>query len=88
MTYSFVAACTWVIVGAITAFLPMRYQMVPGGLLLLTAIPMVIWVGMENGWLWTAIALFAFLSMFRRPLFYLIAKARGQNPERPGRRAE
>lgn len=83
MTPSFIAACIWVITGAITAFLPMRYQIVPGGLLLLTAIPLMIWVGLENGWFWVALTLFAFLSMFRRPLFYLIARARGQHPARP-----
>lgn len=83
MTASLVAAAIWVVAGAITAFLPIRFQMVPGGLLLLTALPLMVWIGAENGWHWTAIALLAFLSMFRRPLLFLWAKARGQNPELP-----
>jgi len=83
MTASFIAACAWVIVGAFTAALPMRYQMVPGTVLLLTAVPLMIWLGAENGWLWTLIGLMAFLSMFRRPLTYLLARARGDKPELP-----
>ena len=83
MTLSFLAACIWVLVGAITAALPIRYQMVPGGFLLLTAVPLMIWIGAENGWLWTLIGLMAFLSMFRRPLTYLLARLRGDHPELP-----
>ena len=83
MTLSFFAACLWVLVGAITAAFPIRYQMVPGSILLLPAVPLMIWVGAENGWHWTAIGLVAFLSMFRRPLLYLFARVRGQNPELP-----
>ncbi|GKY87116.1 DUF2484 family protein [Sinisalibacter aestuarii] len=83
MTPSLIAAAFWVLLGAVTAFFPIRYQAIPGSVLLLTAVPLMIWVGYQNGWIWTALALFAFLSMFRRPLLYLIAKARGQNPERP-----
>lgn len=83
MSASLIAAALWVVVGAITAALPLRYQMVPGGLLLLSALPLMVWIGWENGWIWTAIALIAFLSMFRKPLLYLIAKARGQNPDPP-----
>lgn len=83
MTPSFIAACIWVVVGAITAALPLRYQMVPGVSLLLTAVPLMIWIGAENGWHWTLIGLMAFLSMFRRPLLYLIARLRGERPELP-----
>jgi Protein of unknown function (DUF2484) len=83
MSPSLTAAALWVLVGAVTAFFPIRYQMVPGSVLLLTAVPLMIWVGAENGWIWTVLALVAFLSMFRRPLLYLLAKARGQNPEMP-----
>lgn len=83
MSPSLVAACVWVLTGAAISPLPIRYQMIPGIVLLLTAVPLMIWIGWENGWLWTAIGLAAFLSMFRRPLLYFIAKARGRDPERP-----
>lgn len=83
MTPSLIAACLWALIGTVTAFLPMRHQMIPGALLLLTAIPLMVWVGAENGWVWTGLALVAFLSMMRRPLAFLVAKARGQHPELP-----
>lgn len=83
MSFSLIAACFWVLLGAVTAALPMRYQIFPGSILLLSAVPLMIWIGIENGWVWTVLAVLAFLSMFRRPLLYLIAKARGQDPERP-----
>lgn len=84
MTASFIAACVWVLVGAVTAALPLRYQMVPGAILLLTALPLMVWIGAQNGWHWTGIGLMAFLSMFRRPLLYLLARLRGEEPELPG----
>ena len=83
MTLSFIAACVWVLVGAVTAAFPIRYQIVPGSILLLTAIPLMIWIGAENGWHWTGIGLLAFLSMFRRPLLHLLAWLRGEHPEIP-----
>lgn len=88
MTPSLIAAALWVLLGAITAAFPIRYQIVPGSVLLLSALPLIVWIGIENGWLWTGLGLFAFLSMFRRPLFYLVARARGQSPERPDWRGE
>jgi len=83
MTFSFIAACVWVVVGAITAAFPIRYQMVPGLALLLTAVPLLVWIGAENGWHWTVIGLMAFVSMFRRPLHYLIARLLGKRPQLP-----
>jgi hypothetical protein len=43
----------------------------------------MIWVGVQNGWVWTLLALLAFLSMMRRPLGVLIARARGRKAEVP-----
>lgn len=83
MSLSLIAACLWVILGAVTAALPMKYQVYPGSVLLLSAIPIMVWIGSENGWHWTLIALLAFGSMFRRPLGYLLARARGERPEFP-----
>ena len=88
MTSSLIAAAIWVLIGALISPLPIRYQMIPGSFLLLSALPLMIWIGYENGWVWTALGLAAFLSMFRRPLFYLLARARGQAVERPDWRRE
>ncbi|MEI6097628.1 MAG: DUF2484 family protein [Alphaproteobacteria bacterium] len=62
----------WVIVGAITATLPMRLQRYPGIPLLIAAPVLLIWIGWKHGFVWVTIGLFAFLSMFRRPLNYFI----------------
>ena len=77
MTNPLTIAALWVIAAAITAMLPMRAQMVPGMTLILTAPLLLVWIGLTLGWLWVAIGLFAFISMFRRPLNYLARKVLG-----------
>lgn len=69
--------CLWVTAATITAFLPMRRQFVPG-LFLLGAAPVLIgMVRLEYG-VWACFAAIAgFVSMFRRPLFYLARRALG-----------
>ena len=67
----------WIIAAAITAMLPMQRQMLPGWTLLIAAPVLLIWIGATHGWIWSAFGLFAFLSMFRRPLIYFARKARG-----------
>ena len=67
----------WIIAAAITAMLPMQRQMLPGWTLLIAAPLLLIWIGATHGWLWVAFGLFAFLSMFRRPLIYFARRARG-----------
>lgn len=75
MSSVLIAGCFWVIAASLTALLPMRRQMVPG-LALLAATPvLLIWIGISHGWLWAALGLLAFLSMFRRPLSYFARKA-------------
>jgi hypothetical protein len=39
---------------------------------------LLVWIGWEHGWLWLAIGLFAFLSMFRNPLLYFARRALGR----------
>lgn len=70
----------WVLSATATAFLPMRRQMIPGLFLLIAAPVLLIWIGMTHGWIWVAFGLFAFLSMFRRPLRYLILRTMGRDP--------
>ncbi|GGL67166.1 DUF2484 family protein [Wenxinia marina] len=76
-------ACLWAILGTVTALLPVRRQMIPGSVLLLVAPILLIWLSVAHGWWIGGLAVAAFLSMFRRPLGYLIARARGQRPELP-----
>ncbi len=72
-----VLGCIWVVLGAGTATLPIRYQTVPGLVLLLSA-PWLFWqIGSQFGWLPLLVAVAAFLSMFRKPLRYLALRAVG-----------
>lgn len=84
MSTSLILACSlWVIVGAITAFLPMRRQMIPGATLILTAPLLLVWIGMAHGWVWVVAGLLAFGSMFRNPIIYYYKRARGIPVELP-----
>ena len=77
------ACIGWVLVSAAVAMLPMRYQYVPGVALLILAPALIVWVGTVLGWWAAALALFAFVSMFRNPFRYFWARARGLKPELP-----
>ena len=82
MALSLILACVWVIAAAIVSMLPMRFQYLPGVTLLVLAIPLAVFVAMEVGVLWVLAVIFAVLSMFRRPLYYiarrLVARVRGK----------
>ena len=83
MTYSLIIAALWVLVATFTAFLPMRRQY-PLGVCLLAAAPVLIgWIGYDYGWIVAVLALAGFVSMFRNPLRYFYARARGKKPELP-----
>lgn len=78
MSTPLILGCFWVLAAAGTAMLPMRRQMVPGIALLAVAPVLLVWIGWAHGWLWLAIGLFAFLSMFRNPLLYFLRRAMGR----------
>ncbi|GAA6162846.1 hypothetical protein NBRC116590_05500 [Pelagimonas sp. KU-00592-HH] len=83
MSLTLILACLWVLAATGVAVLPMRHQYAPGvGLLILAPVLIgVIWY--ENG-IWLAlVAVFGFVSMFRRPLLYFWRKARGETSETP-----
>jgi len=73
-----IAAALWALAATGVAFLPMRFQYIPGAALLLAAPVLLIWLGRAHGaWVALAAAL-AVLSMFRRPLRHLWRRARGE----------
>ena len=78
MSTPLILACLWVLLGTITAFLPMRYQYAPGLTLLIAAPVLIVWIGYEHGVWVAAFGAFAFVSMFRNPLRYLAKKALGK----------
>lgn len=83
LTSPLVLGCFWIIAAAITAMLPMKYQKFPGLPLLLAAPVLLVWIGMAHGWGWLSFGLFAFASMFRRPLIYFVRRAVGLPNDRP-----
>ena len=83
MSASLIAGCLWVIAGALTAQLPMDRQQGPGGFLFFSVPVLMLWIGYEQGWVWAAVGLFTFVSMFRRFLSYLALKAVGLPAELP-----
>jgi hypothetical protein len=83
MSIPVIAAVIWSLAATATAFLPMRHQMIPGLILLVAAPVLIVWIGIAHGWLWALPALFAFLSMFRHPLIYLVRRAAGRPAPRP-----
>ena len=66
--------------GGDAAHAPAIYSRV---ILLIAAPVLIILIGLQVGWLYSLLALAAFVSMFRNPLRFLLAKLRGQNPEVP-----
>ena len=84
MSPPLILGALWVVAVALTAALPYRLQVYPGLPLLIVAPFLLVWIGLTHGFLWVAVGLFAFGSMFRRPLNYLIRKALGLTlPELP-----
>jgi len=76
MSFSLIAGAVWVILASVVAALPMRRQFPPGILLLIAAPVLIGWIGVEHGWIWVALGTFAFVSMFRRPLWHILNKLR------------
>ncbi len=73
----------WVFASAGVAMLPMRQQYIPGAALLIAAPVLIVLIAMQVGWFMALLGLAAFVSMFRNPLIFLVAKLRGQNPQVP-----
>lgn len=81
MNLSVLLGVTWVFAATGVALLPMRRQFVPGMALLIVAPVLIVWLGLDFGWIASAGALAALLSMFRNPIRYYWRKWRGsQNP--------
>lgn len=83
MSWAVIAGIVWVFAATATALLPMKRQFVPGVTLLIAAPVLIIWLSVAHGWWIGALALAAFVSMFRNPLRYFWARARGQKPQLP-----
>ncbi|MGC1506648.1 MAG: DUF2484 family protein [Sulfitobacter sp.] len=73
----------WVFAAVGVAMLPMRQQYIPGITLLVAAPVLIFFIGYYYGWIMALLGLAAFVSMFRNPLKFIVAKMRGQDPQVP-----
>jgi len=78
MTLSLTLAASWVIIATFLAFLPMRLQYAPGLVLLVLAVPLLVFVAIQHGVWIVLLVLAGFASMFRRPLAYLLRHLAGR----------
>ncbi len=83
MSLSLILGAVYVLCAAIVAMLPIRRQYWPAGIMLIAAPLLLGFIGYQHGWIWFALGMFAFLSMFRNSLRYLWRVARGERPELP-----
>ena len=83
MSWALIFGALWVVAATVVALLPMRRQYVPGVALLVLAPVVIVWIGIAHGWLWGALALAGFVSMFRNPLRYFWRLAKGERSEVP-----
>lgn len=83
MSAALIIAALWVVASTIVAFLPMRRQYLPGGILMLSAPLVIAAIAWQHGWIAGLAALAAFVSMFRKPLRYFWRKWRGLETEVP-----
>ena len=81
-------SCFWAVAATIVALLPMRHQYIPGVTLLLAAPILIVWIGYEVGYWAGILAALGFVSMFRNPLRYFWAKARGNTVDLPDHRSK
>ena len=78
MSLSLILACLWVIAAALVAMLPMRRQFAPGFGLLICAPFLMVFLGYQHN-LWVVLAAsVAIISMFRRPLFYMLKRMKSR----------
>lgn len=61
----------------------MRRQYPLGVALLVAAPVLILWIGHDFSWFVGVLAAAAFVSMFRNPLRYFYARAKGDRPELP-----
>ena len=74
---SVILASIWVLVATVVAFLPMRWQVPPGIVLLVAAPVIIMMLGNEHGWMLALAGTAGFVSMFRKPLLHCWRKWRG-----------
>ena len=73
MNLSLIAAFLWAILANIIAMFPSKRSHWPAAYMLIAVgLPILVWVYVENGWIFAAVVLAAGMSILRWPVRYLI----------------
>ena len=79
-----ILSCVWVLLAVGVAFLPIRWQIVPGFILLVFAAVLLVWLARDHG-AWIVLPVVAaLLSMFRRPIAALLRLGLGSHSGKGG----
>ncbi|MGJ8625542.1 MAG: DUF2484 family protein [Sulfitobacter sp.] len=77
MTPLFWIAVTWVLATAAVARLPLHQRFLSGALLLMAAVPILISIGLQVGWVMALLGFAAVLSLFPNPLRLIRVRYQG-----------
>ncbi|MGB3244339.1 MAG: DUF2484 family protein [Sulfitobacter sp.] len=78
MTPLFWIALTWVLATTAVGRLPVPQRTIPGALLMVTAVPIILSIGIQVGWPMAILGVAALASLFPNPLRLLVARYRGE----------
>ena len=78
MTPLFWIALTWVLATFVVGRLPLHKRPIPGALLVVTALPIILSMGLQLGWLVALAGLAAMASLYPNPLRLALARYRGE----------
>ena len=78
MTPLFWIALTWVLATCVVGRLPLHQRFIPGGLLMVTAVPILLSMWVQIGFLPALLGLVAMASLYPNPLRLALARYRGQ----------
>ena len=78
MTPLFWIALTWVLATVFVGRLPLHQRFLPGAVLAVAAVPIVISIGVQVGWIMALLALVAIVSLFPNLYRLAVARYRGQ----------
>lgn len=68
MSLSITLTALWAVAATTVALLPMQRQYLPGGALLLIAPGLIVFLGVQHGWIAATAGMLGLASMFRTPL--------------------
>lgn len=78
MTPLFWISLTWVLATVVVMRLPVHQRFLPGALLMVTAVPIILSIGFQVGWLMALLGLAAVASLYPNVVHFARARYRGE----------